>query len=264
MKFLRYLLLLPLFLGLNSCMEYDMSYPRILAEFVEFNVQGAKKVTIDPSNMVVNIDLAEEESLSAVKVNSVKLNDKSYFKDGEFPEVLDLREPYSVILSLYQDYRWTIKASQSVDRVFKCANQVGAPTFDTDHNEIIAYVSNTQRLKNLRIDEMKLELIGSKVVRTTGRVLVDNQVQEITQDCEFPMELDCTLKRGARITKSHMDLDQCIEVAQRLKAQGNADGNTVFVLSHIGHLVERTHGELCREAEPYGFTVAYDGMEIEI
>ena len=196
MKFLRYLLLLPLFLGLNSCMEYDMSYPRILAEFVEFDVQGAKKVTIDPSNMVVNIDLAEEESLSAVKVNSVKLNDKSYFKDGEFPEVLDLREPYSVILSLYQDYRWTIKASQSVDRVFKCANQVGAPTFDTDHNEIIAYVSNTQRLKNLRVDEMKLELIGSKVVRTTGRVLVDNQVQEITQDCEFPMELDCTLKRS--------------------------------------------------------------------
>ena len=78
------------------------------------------------------------------------------------------------------------------------------------------------------------------------------------------VSLDCTLKRGARITKSHMDLDQCIEVAQRLKAQGNADGNTVFVLSHIGHLVERTHGELCREAEPYGFTVAYDGMEIEI
>ena len=77
------------------------------------------------------------------------------------------------------------------------------------------------------------------------------------------VSLDCTLKRGERITKSHMDLDLCIEAAERLRAQGNADEKTKFVLSHIGHLVERTHARLCAEAEPYGFTVAYDGMEIE-
>ena len=176
-----------------------MSYPRILAEFVEFDVQGAKKVTIDPSNMVVSIELAEEESLAAVKVNSVKLNDKSYFKDGEFPEVLDLREPYKVILSLYQDYRWTIKASQEVERIFKCANQVGAPTFNVANKEVIAYVSNTQRLKNLCIDEMKLELVGSQVVRTTGQVVENNEVKVQTQECKFPMVLDCTLKRSFEV-----------------------------------------------------------------
>lgn len=78
------------------------------------------------------------------------------------------------------------------------------------------------------------------------------------------VSLDCTLKRGARISTAHMDLDLCIEVAEILKKQGNADESTVFALSHIGHLVERTHDELCAESEPYGFVVAYDGMEIEI
>lgn len=77
------------------------------------------------------------------------------------------------------------------------------------------------------------------------------------------VSLDCTLKRGEQITKSHMDLDWCIETVNALKEQGNADDRTVFVLSHIGHLVERTHDELVAEAAPYGFTVAYDGMVIE-
>ena len=78
------------------------------------------------------------------------------------------------------------------------------------------------------------------------------------------VSLDCTLKRGEQITKSHMDLDWCAETAQTLREQGNADNDTVFVLSHIGHLVERTHAELSAEAAPLGFTVAYDGMEIEV
>lgn len=76
------------------------------------------------------------------------------------------------------------------------------------------------------------------------------------------VSLDCTLKRGEQITKSHMDLDWCLEMAALLRQNGNARENTKFVLSHIGHLVDRTHEELVREAAEYGMTVAYDGMEI--
>lgn len=77
------------------------------------------------------------------------------------------------------------------------------------------------------------------------------------------VSLDCTLKRGEQITKSHMDLDWCIEMKELLIANGNADENTIFVLSHIGHLVDRTHDEFTAEAAEYGMIVAYDGMEIE-
>lgn len=78
------------------------------------------------------------------------------------------------------------------------------------------------------------------------------------------VSLDCTLGRGKRITPSHMDIDQCVETAQLLRDLGCADSDTTFVLSHIGHLVERTHDELCEDAKQYGFIVAYDGMEMDI
>lgn len=78
------------------------------------------------------------------------------------------------------------------------------------------------------------------------------------------VSLDCTLKRGEQITRSHMDLDWCIETANLLRRNGNADATTRFALSHIGHLVERTHDELCQEAAEVRMMVAYDGFEIEI
>lgn len=77
------------------------------------------------------------------------------------------------------------------------------------------------------------------------------------------VSMDCTLRRGAQITKSHMDLDWCIETAEMLRDNGNANDNTKFILSHIGHLVDRTHDEMTAEAAEYGMIVAFDGMEIE-
>ena len=75
---------------------------------------------------------------------------------------------------------------------------------------------------------------------------------------------DCTLKRGAQLTQAHMDLDWCIEMTDLLRQSGNVNERTVVALSHIGHLVERTHAELEQEAAEHGMIVAYDGMEIEI
>jgi len=78
------------------------------------------------------------------------------------------------------------------------------------------------------------------------------------------VSLDCTLKRGEPITGGHMDLDRCLEMLALLRENGNADDRTRVMLSHIGHLVERTHEELSQEARPYGIEVAYDGLELEI
>ncbi len=78
------------------------------------------------------------------------------------------------------------------------------------------------------------------------------------------VSLDCTLKRGAQITQAHMDLDWCIEMADLMRQSGNIDDHTTIALSHIGHLVERTHEELTQEAAAHGMIVAYDDMELEL
>lgn len=166
-----------------SCMEYDMSYPRTLAEFTEFAVAEASDVVIDPDTRTVNITLKESADIANVKVDSLKLNDKAFFKDGDMPSVLDLTTPYTVTLSMYQDYVWTIKAQQPVERYIRCVNQVGSAFFDVDSKEAYIYVSSSQRLKYLQITDMKLELEGSKVMSSDG------------QEYQFPLVLDCTNKR---------------------------------------------------------------------
>lgn len=78
------------------------------------------------------------------------------------------------------------------------------------------------------------------------------------------VSLDCTLRRESTLTSAHMDILNCKKTADLLKSIGCADENTVFLVSHIGHLLDRTHAELEREAAEFGFIVAYDTMEIEV
>jgi hypothetical protein len=169
-----------------SCMEYDMSYPRTLAEFTQFAVAEAEDITIDPSTRTVNITLKESGDLANVKIDSLKLNDKAFFKDGEMPSVLDLTAPYRVTLSMYQDYVWTIKAQQPVERYVSCLNQVGAAFFDVNNKEAYVYVSSSQLLKYLQLTDMKLELEGAQI-------MIDGQ------ECQFPFALDCTNKRSFEV-----------------------------------------------------------------
>lgn len=77
------------------------------------------------------------------------------------------------------------------------------------------------------------------------------------------VSLDCTLAQGKRITKSHMDLDQCRETADFLQENSLLKKGTILALSHIGHLLERTHEELEQEAATLGMTVTYDGRIFE-
>ena len=82
--------------------------------------------------------------------------------------------------------------------------------------------------------------------------------------CFDAVSMDCTLKRGSFFTPSHMDILQCNETKELLAQMGRINENTVCILSHIGHLIERTHEELSAEADEFGFIVAYDTMEIEV
>ena len=93
------------------------------------------------------------------------------------------------------------------------------------------------------------------------------ETKEYLKECgiRFDMvSLDCTLKRGDQITSGHMDVDWCMEMVELMREYGNVDDKTRIFLSHIGHLVERTHDELAAEVAPLGMEVAYDGLEVEI
>ena len=181
-----------------ACFPNDMSLPRILAQFTELEVEGGLETTIDPEAYTVSLVVNEEVELSALSVKTVKLNEKASFKKGSFPATLDLTSPIEVMLTMYQDYLWTIKATQPVERYVYCANQIGDAEFDVQNRVARVYVSQSQRLDKLEVLDMKLERVGSVVTSTTAVELVNSQtgeVSQVTRNCEFPMVLSCDVKR---------------------------------------------------------------------
>ena len=90
------------------------------------------------------------------------------------------------------------------------------------------------------------------------KIVVNDDLIEARGETEFISRLVDTLLddfRGIGTTP--------LETAAQLRENGNANENTKFVLSHIGHLVDRTHDELACEAAEFGMIAAYDGMEVE-
>lgn len=181
-----------------SCIPNDISLPRILAQFTKLEVKGGIETVINTEERTVSVVVNEEVELNSLEVETVALNEKAYFTAGDFPKVLDLSSPMEVMLSMYQDYDWTLTASQPVERYFRCANQIGNAEFDVLNRVVRVYVSQSQRLDRLEVLDMKLERVGSVVETTSAVELVNSQtgeLAEVVRECEFPMVLDCDVQR---------------------------------------------------------------------
>ncbi|MBQ2614067.1 MAG: PhnP protein [Clostridia bacterium] len=78
--------------------------------------------------------------------------------------------------------------------------------------------------------------------------------------------LDCTFGLLPEMTWiGHMNLNDNIKVAERLKKLGCADEKTLFCSHHFSHnAVGVTYAEFSKAAEEKGFLTSYDGMVIEV
>ncbi len=86
------------------------------------------------------------------------------------------------------------------------------------------------------------------------------------QDYRFDAVIfDCTsVDKPAADTAGHMNLSQCGRVADKLRENGNVHEDTKLFVTHFSHNGNPIHARLERLCKPYGFTPAYDGLEIEI
>ena len=199
---MRYFKNICLFFGilasLQSCLiDNDMSYPRTRAAFTGFEVKGQKNVTIDENARTVSIELDELADISAVEVVSVSVTEGATCADLPLQgTVLDLTHPKKFVLSIYQDYEWTVSASQNIERYVRCDNQAGDASFNVKDRDVTVYVSDVQDFASVNITDMKLEAEGSEVVSTTGYELEDWKMVEKTRECSFPMQLNCLLQRS--------------------------------------------------------------------
>ncbi len=170
MKRILIISLLPL-LAL-SCVKNDIPHPVVIPHILTLEAEGAKSVDIDNGNMTVNIVLEENYDLKNVLI-------KGYTTDMEEDRLSvsdkivgrhDLTSPWTVTLSTWQDYRWTISAERPVERYFTVEGQVGATVMDVENRRAIAYASKTVNLSSVKVKSLKL---GPKGVSTYSMNISD-------------------------------------------------------------------------------------------
>lgn len=183
--------------GLVSCsFDNDMQLPRTSADFTAFEVYGQVSSRIDTKAYTVSVVLDEDARLDDLNIKTVRFSEGTRCSDPGIADgrKIDLSSPYAVTLSVFRDFKWTITASQPVERYIKCDKMVGEATIFPDTRKISIKVkpdagSAIDSRSALVIKDMKLGLRRSRIVSTTD---MDGNVQLITS---FPVTLDCFYER---------------------------------------------------------------------
>lgn len=159
---LPYIAIFALTFFVASCLKNDIPYPRIQANFLTFEVDGAlKKSDIDSTNLVVKVYLEESTDIQNVHVSSYSVTANSVLSGADLSGNINLNNDIYVTLSLYQDYNWTIKGVQDIERYFTIRNQVGSSTIDAVGKRVVAYLPAGSDTTAVSITSMKLGAEGS-------------------------------------------------------------------------------------------------------
>lgn len=74
--------------------------------------------------------------------------------------------------------------------------------------------------------------------------------------------MDCTSQK-VNTGKSHMNIEQNLELMAQLKEVGLIKDDTIFVANHFSHNGGATYEDMKEAFDKYNVIVSYDGMEIE-
>lgn len=158
---------------LSGCLKNDLPYPIVELKFLSMGAEGeVSGAEIDNANRNVTLTLGETVNLSNVKILSYTVTEGAELS-ADITGGIDLTKPYSVMLSLYQDYMWTITARQSVERYFSVEGQVGDAIVDVAGKRAIAYVSKNTDLTKVLVTSLKL---GPKGITTITPEVVDKTI----------------------------------------------------------------------------------------
>jgi len=181
-------------LAVSCAFPNDLDYPTVVGKIVAFEVEDAKEVTINASACEVTIVLEEWADKSHVKVNACELSEGATCTGiGEY---LDLTSPIKLVLHTYQDYEWTVLATQTIERYVHCTGEAQEARFNLETRSVYVYLPDTQPLAAVTIEAMKLEPEGSRIVSTTGYESDLQHLTFTTRAVSLPMTLDCVTERS--------------------------------------------------------------------
>lgn len=146
-----------------SCIQNDIPYPKIVADITAFKVSGQNgDAVINTTDRSVTVDLADTVDLKNVILLQLEVSNGATVTP-EITSAIDLSEPFIYTLTTYQDYLWTINATQTVERYIRAENQIGNAIFDEYSKIALVTVSSETDRADMQISDMKLGPEGSEI-----------------------------------------------------------------------------------------------------
>ena len=152
-----------------SCISNDIPYPVVELRIASVEGEGFSVSENNVTSRVVTLTLDEATDIRNVKidavtydavVHSIELNKAELLdqvrSSQELTGTFNLLSPIYTTLSLYQDYDWTIRAVQTIERRFSVTGQIGATEIDTENRIVRVYVPDDTDLGHIEIEELKL------------------------------------------------------------------------------------------------------------
>jgi len=148
---------------LVACIQNDLPYPTVKLYITGMTVEGqVGSAVISNEDRKVTLELGETVNPKKVKVQTLELTEGGKATIGP-DAILDLTKPLKVTLSLYQDYDWTIEATQNIARSFTVAGQVGQAHFYPETHEASVNIPLEQGLDIIDLTGLKLGPTGSTI-----------------------------------------------------------------------------------------------------
>lgn len=180
MKEFRYTLIL-LFVLFVSCISNDIPYPYIEGVIQEIEVEAqVGEAEIDRTKRIVTITIDERAEIDEVKILKLITNEESIlvpdaeatlkptaFPDKSFKSLAELpgnanttvnfTKDYKLLLQTYQDYEWTIRVTQKINRVVTIEGQTGEALFDEENKAVLIYVPEDYDLTKIKFLVFEVE-----------------------------------------------------------------------------------------------------------
>ena len=139
-----------------SCIDNDLPLPVVTGAFYSVAVEDADEVVVDKYLSQVRISLTENADPRKVKIVSASFENEGTTTEPPIVGTHDLSSPLTVILRTYQDYEWTVVATQNIERYFRVDGQIGPSVVDAPNRRAIAYVGAGADLRNISVTALKL------------------------------------------------------------------------------------------------------------
>lgn len=138
-----------------------------VCDTVDVKKLKVKRIELKSETKNPDVDYQEEIGLlpdSAVCLGFARFPRKGFNAPGSHQDTrMDFSQKVKFIIHTYQDYEWTVKVEQIVNREVEVENQVGNAVIDPITHNVVVYVNKEQSLKRLKVHKFSLGGVHGKV-----------------------------------------------------------------------------------------------------